>query len=47
LLLDWVEHVELNGAGQIEETATQLAEDWENKFLGNWASQSSHSCVVT
>jgi hypothetical protein len=27
LLSDWVEHVELNGAAQIEETATQLAED--------------------
>jgi hypothetical protein len=29
-MLTWVEHVELNGAAKIEETATQLAEDWKN-----------------
>jgi hypothetical protein len=35
----WVEHVELNAAAQIEETATQLAEDWESQLPGNWANQ--------
>jgi hypothetical protein len=45
LLSDWVEHVELNGAAQIEETATQLAEVWETQLPGNWASQSSHSAL--
>jgi hypothetical protein len=41
LLAAWVEHVELNGATQIEETATQLAADWETQLPSNWASQSS------
>jgi hypothetical protein len=41
--------MELNGAVQIKKekkknnngNAMQLAEDWETKFPGNWASQSS------
>jgi hypothetical protein len=35
LLSDCVEHIELTGAAQIEETAKQLAEDWETQFPGN------------
>jgi hypothetical protein len=45
LLSDWAEHVELNGAAQIVETAAQLAENLVTQLPGNWASQSSHSCV--
>jgi hypothetical protein len=29
-----IEHVELNGAVQIEETTIQLAEDWETQLPG-------------
>jgi hypothetical protein len=47
LLSDWVEHVKQNGAVHTDETATQLVEDWETQFPGNWASQSSHSCIAT
>jgi hypothetical protein len=32
MLSDWDEHVERNGAAQIEETATQLAGDWETQL---------------
>jgi hypothetical protein len=46
LLSHWVEQVELNGAAQTEETATQIAEEWDTQLPGNWASQSSHSCVA-
>jgi hypothetical protein len=42
--LSWIRGAEWSSA--IEETATQLAEGWETQFTGNWASQSSHSCVA-
>jgi hypothetical protein len=41
-----VEHMLLNGAVQIEETATQLAERPRNSTSGNGACQSSHNCVA-
>jgi hypothetical protein len=38
--------MELNGAAQIEEMATQLGGRLRHSFPGNGVSQSSHNCVA-
>jgi hypothetical protein len=47
LLSAWVEHMLLNGAAQIEETAMQLAENWETQLPGNGACQCSHNFIAS